>query len=101
MKPEAIIKLRFKTTAEGGRQGPILLSERWSVTCPLFVDGEYFDCRLLLQGPEDQPLHPGETYELPVMFLHPDQALPKLSPGTLVKLWDGKDIATGTVVRLV
>jgi hypothetical protein len=100
MKPEAIIKVRFKTTAEGGRQGPITLTEKWSFNCPMFIDGEYWDCRLLGQGP-DQILQLGETYQLPVMFLHPDLVLPKLSSGKPVKLWEGKDIATGEVVRLV
>jgi hypothetical protein len=100
MKPEAIIKLRLKTAEEGGRQGPLFLTEKFGIACLLFVDGEYFGCRFLGQG-QDQTLQPGETYELPVIFLHSDLVLPKLSPGTFVKLWDGKDIATGTVVRLV
>jgi hypothetical protein len=48
-----------------------------------------------------QTLMLGETYELPIKFLNPDLALPKMSPGKLVKLWEGKDIATGKVMRLV
>ncbi len=97
MTPDAFIKVRFKTTAEGGREGPILIGER-AYGCPLLIEGEAFDCRLLLNA---QTLHLGETYELPVKFLNPDLALPKLSPGKPVKLWEGKDIATGEVVRLV
>ena len=97
MKPDVLIKVRLKTTAEGGRQGPIVIGEEL-YGCPLFVDGEAFDCRLLLNA---QTLRLGETYELPVKFLNPDFALPKLSPGKPVKLWEGKDIAIGEVVRLV
>ncbi len=97
MKPDVIIKVRFKTTAEGGRQGPIVIGEV-PHGCPLIVDGDAFDCRLLVSA---QTFNLGETYELPVKFLNPDLALPKLSPGQPLKLWEGKDIATGQVVRLV
>ena len=65
--------------------------------CPLFVDDEAFDCRLLVT---DQTLHLGETYDLPIRFLCPELALPMLSEGRAIRLWEGKDIATGTVVRL-
>ena len=97
MKPDALIKVRFKTKTEGGRQGPIVIGER-PYGCPLFVDGEAFDCRLLITA---QTLMLGETYELPIKFLNPDLALPRLSPGKAVKLWEGNDIATGEVVRIV
>ena len=100
MKPDAIILVRFKTTAEGGRQSAIVIpdhSEKY-YGCPLFIEGEAFDCRLLVQG---KTLELGETYELPVQFLYPELALPKLSPGKSVRLWEGKDIAAGEVVRLV
>lgn len=94
MKPDAIIEVRFKTTAEGGREGAVV-GELYG--CPLFVDGEAFDCRLSLDG---KTLQLGETYELPVKFLNPHLVLPKLSPGKPVKLWEGKEIATGKVLRL-
>lgn len=94
--PDAIIEVRFKTPDEGGRQGDVTGGEFYG--CPLFVEGEAFDCRLLLSG---RTLQLGETYELPVKFLNPGLVLPKLSPGKSVKLWEGKDIATGKVVRLV
>jgi hypothetical protein len=96
MKPDVIIEVRFKMASEGGRQGDILGGEFYG--CPLFVEGEAFDCRLLLSG---RTLQLGETYELPVKFLNPALVLPKLLPGKSVKLWEGKEIATGKVVRLV
>jgi hypothetical protein len=43
----------------------------------------------------------GNTYELPIKFLNPSLALPKLSPGKAVKLWEGKDIAIGNVVAIL
>lgn len=96
MKPDAIVEVRFKTTAEGGRQNAIVITEI-PYNCPLFVGAEAFDCRLLLKS---QTLELGATYELPVKFLRPELALPKLSVGKPVTLWEGKDIAVGKVVRL-
>ena len=93
MKPDAIIEVRFKKTTEGGRESAIVGDV---YGCPLFVEGEGFDCRLLLTGKE---LQLGETYEIPVKFMNPDMVLPKLSIGKTITLWEGKDIATGKVVR--
>ena len=97
MKPDAIIKVRLKTTGEGGRQGPIVIGEA-PYGCTLFVGGEAFDCRFLMRA---QTLELGNAYELPIKFLNPQLALPTLSPGKPVMLWEGKEIATGKVVRLV
>lgn len=69
----------------------------FSLARPLFVEGEAFDCRLLLGG---RILQLGQMYERPVKFLNPDLVLSKLSPGKPIKLWESKDIAKGKVVRL-
>ena len=95
MEPDAIVKVRFKTPQEDGR--------RSSVTgnyygCPFFVDGEYFDCRLLLAG---RQLDLGMTYEVPVAFLRPDLVVEKLTEGKAFVLWEGKDIAAGKVIRVL
>jgi hypothetical protein len=66
--------------------------------CTLLVTGEAFDCRLLVTS---RILRPGETYELPVKFLSPHLVVPKLAVGTVVTLWEGKEIATGEVIELV
>jgi hypothetical protein len=95
MKPDAIIEVRLKMTAEGGRQGPIVTTN-YPFGCPLFVDGEAFDCRVLVLN---RTLELGSTYELPIKFLRPDLALLKLSVGKSITLWEGKDIANGKVVR--
>jgi hypothetical protein len=42
----------------------------------------------------------GKVYELPVKFLHAQLALAKLSVGQEIRLWEGRDIAFGKVVRL-
>jgi hypothetical protein len=88
------IRIRFKTTEENGRNTAV---EGTFYACPLFVDGEAFDCRLLLNG---QRLELGEYYEIPVIFLSPELVLPKLCVGKEVVLWEGKDVATGYVINL-
>lgn len=94
MNPEAVIEVRFKTTAEGGREGAVI-GEYYG--CPLVVDGEAFECRLLLGG---RTLQLGETYEVAVKFMNPALVLPKLVPEKPIALWAGKEIANGKVLRL-
>ncbi|MET2467342.1 hypothetical protein ABXT21_25470, partial [Ralstonia sp. SM1864_UCD524_TZ4] len=96
MKPDAIIKVRFFTTAEGGRNTAV---EGQFYACPLFVEGEGqgFDCRLLLEG---QRLELGSTYEVPVKFLYREPALSKLAVGKHVLLWEGRDVAKGQVIKI-
>lgn len=100
MKPDAIIEVRFRTTAEGGRQTPVVVPKRGNghYGVPLFADGERFDCRVLLWG---ETLELGRTYdEVPIKFLVPDSALRKLRVGMPLTLWEGKDVADGKVIRM-
>jgi len=62
------------------------------------VDGEYFDCRLMLAGKQ---LELGLIYEMPVVFLRADLVLEKLTEGKAFVLWERKDIADGEVVRVL
>ena len=95
MKPDAFINVRFFTTAEGGRNAAV---EGQFYACPLFVDNEGFDCRLLLDG---RRFELGSTYEVPVKFLYRDLALAKLAVGDEVTLWEGRNVAKGQVVRVI
>jgi len=95
MKPDVIINVRFLTTAEGGRNTAV---EGQFYACPLFVDNEGLDCRLLLEG---RRLVLGSTYEVPVKFLHRELALPKLAVGKDVLLREGRNVAKGRVVKVV
>jgi hypothetical protein len=96
VKADAIVEVRFKTTAEGGRQTDIS-HDSGEFRCPLFVGDESFDCRVHYEG----ILRLGSVYELPVRFLSPELVLPKLSRGCRIRLWEGKDIATGVVLSLL
>ena len=95
MTPDIIIIVRFLATSEGGRETQVQ-GEFYS--CPLFIDGVGFDCRLLLNG---RPLDLGETYEVPVKFLFRDKALPKMKIGAMVHLWEGRNVAEGRVTQIL
>lgn len=94
MKPDAVISVRFLTTAEGGRNTAV---EGQFYACPLFVENQAFDCRLLLEG---RRLELGTTYKVPIKFLYREMALPKLAVGKQILLWEGRNIAKGQVVEV-
>lgn len=93
MMPDAFLEVRFKTTEEGGRNTPV---KGDFYACPLFVDGDGFECRLLIKG---QTLELGNLYEVPVKFMNKELILPKLDIGKVVMLWEGKDVGSGKVLR--
>lgn len=94
MESDAIIEVRFKTPEEQGRQTAV---HGDYYGCPFIVDGEAFDCRLLLSG---RRLELGKTYQVPVQFMNWQLVRPRLSAGKPFILWEGKDVATGKVVCL-
>lgn len=95
MKPDVIIEVRFLTTAEGGRAKAV---EGQFYACPLFIANEGFDCRVLLEG---RCLELGAIYEVPVKFLYAELAIPKMSVGKEVKLWEGRNVAEGRVIKII
>jgi len=94
MQPDALITVRFLPPEEGGRSQP---AGGRTFGCPIFIDGEGFDCRLLLDG---LVLQPGKLYEVPVKFLRRDYADERLHVGTPITLWEGRTIASGTISRV-
>jgi len=95
MRFDAVVSVRFLSSAEGGRQGDIMGQV---YACPLFVAGRALDCRLLLR--EGRAVL-GESYELPVAFLSPEEALATVNVGADVELWEGKTIARGRVLHVM
>lgn len=91
---DAVIRVRFLTSAEGGRQTDVT-GEDYS--CPMFIDDKAFDCRVSLEGTR---IVLGRTYDLPVRFLDRAAALPLLTSGKSVKLWEGKFVADAEIVEL-
>lgn len=94
MEPDITIEVRFKTAGEGGRGGPVRGPQ---FSCPMFISDEAFDCRLLIGS---RTLELGVKYQLPVKFLNSSLALPNVTPGQEIILWEGKPIATGRVLRV-
>ncbi len=100
MEPDIYIKVRFKTSAEGGRKTPLKRKTPLGpdfYACPMMINGKAYDCRLLIENKE---MELGKYYEIPVKFLNKDLALPNLSIGANITLWEGKDIADGQVTRI-
>jgi hypothetical protein len=100
MKPDIYIKVRFKTSEEGGRKTPLKRKTALGPDfygCPLMVDGKAFDCRLLIG---DKEIELGKYYEIPVKFLDKDLALPNLTVGKKVTLWEGKEVADAEVIEI-
>jgi hypothetical protein len=95
MTSDIVISVRFFLPSEGGRSTAVS-GEFYA--CPLFVDNEGFDCRLLLRGAR---LELGSTYEVPVKFLNRDLALPRLAIGKEVLLWEGKNVGRGNIVKII
>lgn len=83
MTSDIFISVRFLTTSEGGRETPV---QGQFYSRLLFIDGDGFDCRLLLDG---RRLDLGTSREVPVKFLYRDKAMPKMTLGAQVHLWEG------------
>jgi hypothetical protein len=90
----ATIRVRFLTSGEGGRQTDVTGDV---YACPMFIDGEAFDCRIYLNG---KTLTLGETYDVPVKFLNRELVLPRLATHKRVKLWEGKCVADAEVIHV-
>lgn len=100
MKPDIYIKVRFKTSEEGGRKTSLKRKTPLGPDfygCPLMVDGKAFDCRLLIG---DKEIELGKYYEIPVKFLDKDLALPNLAVGKNITLLEGKEVADGQVTKI-
>ncbi len=95
MKPDAYIKVRFKTPEENGRENPVMGAY---YSCPMRIGcNEFYDCRLLLEG---RKLELGVWSVVPVKFLDWGTVFPKLSVGTRFALWEGREIAEGEIERI-
>jgi len=100
MEPDIYIKVRFKTSEEGGRRTSVKRKTSLGpdfYACPLMVDGKTYDCRLLIGSME---IELGKYYEIPVKFLDKNLALPNLSVGKSITLLEGKEVANGHVIKI-
>lgn len=101
MKADIYIKVRFKTSAEGGRKTPLKRKNPLGpdfYACPMLINGKWYDCRLLIGNSE---IELGEYYEIPVKFLDKDLVLPNLFIGENITLWEGKEVADVHVIKIL
>ena len=93
---DALIKVRFLTPQEGGRNNDIVGNK---YGCPLMINNnEGFDCRFVLNHEEKFIL--GKTYNIYIRFLNSHHATELLREGMDIFLWEGKIIAVGTIIKL-
>lgn len=65
--------------------------------CPLLIDGEYFDCRWLLDG---RILELGHAHQVAVKFLFFALVASLLAVGKAIQMWDGRVIADGVITEV-
>lgn len=95
--PDIIAKIRFYTTAEGGRSGPIYgkTFDRKIFQCIFVLPWGNFDCALWVEDFDSIEL--GQTLSIPVSFLVPELLRERLHPGDLFHLQDYRTIAEGRI----
>ena len=94
LQPDILAKIKFYTTAEGGRESPIIRTIGY-----LFkFENELFDCRLIIL--EGIIILPGETKNVPIKFLCPNLIKNRLTYGSQFHLKGFKTIAEGTVIKV-
>lgn len=91
--PDIVAKVRFYSTAEGGRLGPIVATKIFK--CIFVLPWGNFDCGLMVEG--ISPLEPGKSATVPVMFLVPDLLRGRLRVGDKFQLRELKTIADGVI----
>lgn len=94
MKPDILIRIRFKTEEEGGRK---LLLKEGIYSCPMIIDNDSFDCRVLIKN---NLVELNNDYKLQVKFLNFDLAKKNIILGKKIFLWEGKKIAEGIIEEI-
>ena len=98
MVPDIVINIRFLTPSEGGRTTSLAENFLPYYAAPMLIDGQYFDCRIILNG---KGFDLGKHYEFPVAFLHRATAMKEISIGKEISLWEGKIIAKAKITGIM
>lgn len=97
MKYDCTIKIRFLTTAEGGRKTALNGTD---YRAPIVINGKAYEARIYPK-PESLPVAPGGSLIAPVKFLNFSLVKSILREGEEVEVLEGKVVARGTVVKVV
>ena len=95
--PDIIARVTMRSADAGGRTVGIPSVQ---FRCPLSINGELFDCRLLLNQ-VGFGLLPGSTADIPIKFLYLNLVQDMLIPGSRFTLWDMGDFADGTILDVL
>lgn len=88
-------RVTFFRTEDGGHNGP---TPPTFFGCPFVMDDQMNDCRLLLDGIGS--ISPGQTVEVPIIFLCPKLVVDRLKVGREFKLWEMGIIAEGDILEV-
>jgi hypothetical protein len=95
--PDIIARVTMYPSDAGGKSSAIPPVQ---FRCPLSINGELFDCRLLLNQ-AGVSLLPGCSTDIPIKFLYLDLVRDMLVPGAQFALWDMRNFAEGTILEVV
>lgn len=96
IKPDILANIKFYNIEQGGRKSP---TPKDYFGCPVDIDGQKNDCRLLLNVIGS--IKPGESKtDVPIKFLCSDTVIKKLSIGKKFFLWEVGYIGEGIVINI-
>ncbi|NOT65355.1 MAG: hypothetical protein HOP06_04870 [Methylotenera sp.] len=93
--PQISVEITLTPEELGGRKTPILQGEYRGV---FTVGEESFSVRFCI--PSEHVFSPSEAQNFDVQFLVPEAATPHFPVGTVFKVWEGKDIGLGRVLKV-
>lgn len=96
IKPNIIAKIYLYPTDEGGRENSTPSNY---IGFPFEFEGSYYDCRLLLD--DVGSISPGETAEVPIIFLYSELIVHKLKIGSKFRLWERGFKGDGVVLNIL
>lgn len=96
MQPDIIARVTMFASDMGGKSSAI---PPIRYGCPLFIDGQGFDCRLLLDK-LGHKFEPGTTEEVSIKFLFFDLVRSHLLPGARFTLWETRTFAEGEILQV-
>ena len=97
IRPDIIAEVSLLPTDQGGKTKSIPPIQ---FGCPIQLGGKGFDCRLLLDQ-VGTGLAPGETITVPIKFLYPELARPRLKVGLRFTLHEIGKIGDGEILEIL
>jgi len=96
VQPDILAKVYLYPTDQGGRKSPTPSNY---IGFPCYFEGNYYDCRLLLDGIGS--ISPGDTVDVPIIFLYSEKIMTLLKIGSKFKLWEGGFKGEGVVLKIL